>query len=79
MDTIMSADLDSPGNEDHHYFGAIQPIHLIESMGLDWHQGTAIEYIARCRGKGQRLDIEKAIWVLQRYLAMFNNQTKGSP
>ncbi len=58
----------SPGNEDEHYYGDVQPIDLIESAHLDWHQGSAIQYIARCKRKGGTVDIEKAIWVLRRYL-----------
>ena len=63
---------DSPGNEDGHYYGEVQPIDLIESMDLDWHQGTAIAYIARCKKKGGSLDIDKAIWVLRRYMEVMS-------
>lgn len=43
-----------------------QPVDVIEAWGLPWHLGDAIAYIARAPRKGGKLDLEKAIWHIQR-------------
>ena len=58
----------SPNGEHYRSMGAVQPIDLIESFKLGYHEGEAIAAIARWRLKGGLKDIEKAIWLLQRLL-----------
>jgi hypothetical protein len=56
----------SPGNEDGHYRGTMQPIDFIEANQLSFSCGSAIKYLARHRRKGKALDLDKAVWFLSR-------------
>ncbi len=69
---------DTPSAVDHpnHYNkGKYEAIDVIEDWGLDFHCGNVIKYIARHRHKNnKKQDIEKAIWYLQRYLEVLDNE-----
>lgn len=58
-----------PVNQPPHYtHGAIETIDVIEDWQLGFHLGNCIKYISRAKHKGnEKLDIDKAIWYLQRY------------
>ena len=58
----------SPGNEDYHYFGRIEPIDFVEDQELGYHEGNIIKYISRWRYKGGILDLFKAGWFLMRLI-----------
>lgn len=59
-----------PVNSPVHYIGATwECIDIIEALGLDFHRGNALKYIARHKLKGGDQDIAKALWYLQRALA----------
>jgi hypothetical protein len=55
---------DSPGNEDDHYSGQVQPIDLILSQKLGFLDGNIIKYITRRNKKGGVDDLRKAVWYL---------------
>ena len=67
----------SPGNEDKHYFGSIEPIDFIEDQQLGYHEGNIIKYISRWRYKGGILDLFKAGWFLMR-LIRFEKRRKDA-
>ena len=53
----------------HYNTGSIEVIDAIEAWGLGFNLGNAVKYIARCDHKGNpTVDIQKAIWYLQREL-----------
>lgn len=55
-------------NHPSHYTQGIEPIEIIESYNLNFCIGNAIKYILRAPFKGTpELDIDKAIWYLNRY------------
>jgi hypothetical protein len=54
----------SPGNEDNHYGGAVQPIDFIELWNLPFVEGCIVKYISRHRKKGKAEDVKKVIWYL---------------
>lgn len=61
----------SPGGDRHYRArGGIEPVDFIESNDLDWHEASAISYIFRWRHKGGVVDLQKAIWILQRKIQL---------
>lgn len=55
----------------HYNQGDYETIDIIEDWGLGFHCGNAIKYISRHKHKGQQIrDIKKAIWYLDRYLTL---------
>ncbi|MCK4260339.1 MAG: DUF3310 domain-containing protein [Halanaerobiales bacterium] len=54
----------SPGNEDSHYIGEVQPIDLILSQKLGFLDGSIIKYVTRRKKKGGIEDLRKATWFL---------------
>lgn len=60
---------DNPTLPKHYKLGEIEPLHLIESQGLNFEEGNIIKYVCRHRrsGKGKG-DLLKAKWYLERLL-----------
>ena len=58
----------APGNEDNHYRGEIQPIDFIEDQQLGFHEANIVKYIARWKDKGQKQDLYKVAWYLNRLI-----------
>ena len=58
----------SPGNEDRHYDGRIQPIDLIEQQELGFHEANIVKYTCRWKKKGGIQDLEKAAFYLGRLI-----------
>ena len=57
----------------HYNQGKHEAIDVIEDWNLDFHCGNALKYIARHKLKDNpKQDIEKAIWYLQRYLEILD-------
>ena len=53
----------------HYNTGNIEVIDAIEDWHLDFHLGNAVNYIARCNYKDNKIeDLRKAIWYLQRVI-----------
>jgi len=58
----------------HYNHGKYEVIDIIEDWNLGFHCGNAIKYIGRHKYKENgRQDIEKAIWYLERYLEVIDN------
>lgn len=60
----------SPGNEDGHYFGRIEPLDFIEDQELGYHEGSIIKYVSRWKYKGGVQDLMKAGWFLLRLIQL---------
>lgn len=62
----------SPGNEDRHYRGHIQPKHLIESLEAEgltgFYEGNIIKLASRWRIKGGIEDLKKIAWHLDQLM-----------
>jgi hypothetical protein len=52
----------SPGNEDEHYKGEIQPVKFGKSWNLPFTLQNMLKYICRHHNKGKKLDLEKVVW-----------------
>jgi hypothetical protein len=61
----------SPGNEDGHYSGTIQPIDLIRAQGMDFEEGSVIKYVSRYKKKNGLEDLKKARWYIDRLIERF--------
>jgi len=53
----------------HYTQGTIEPIDFIEAQGMGFHEGSAVQYIARYKLKGGVLDLQKAVWYLRRLIS----------
>ena len=51
-----------------HYKSDIEPIDLIEQLGLTFHEGNVVKYVTRYTRKNGREDLEKAIWYVKRMI-----------
>ncbi|MEN8184618.1 MAG: DUF3310 domain-containing protein [Myxococcota bacterium] len=71
--TVPTLKIDDEVNHPAHYNrSSIEPINVIEAWGLGFCDGNALKYIARAGHKGDNtrvLDLEKAIWYLEREVA----------
>jgi len=70
--------IDDPVNSPKHYTqGDMEVITAIEGLGLDYHQGNALKYIARYRHKNGMEDLLKAKWYVDRLIYIYSQeQTK---
>ena len=67
---------DQVNHPSHYTFGNYEVIDVIEDWDLDMHRGCAVKYIARAGRKSQETmiqDLEKAIFYLQRRIALESN------
>ena len=64
----VSSDRGSPGNEDHHYKGEVQPNDLIEAQGLNFAEGNIVKLVCRYRDKGGLLDLGKIVFYVYRLI-----------
>ena len=57
-------------NHPSHYQSGdgIEVIDIIESFGLDYHEGNIVKYILRWRKKGGMEDLSKCRWYLNRLI-----------
>ena len=54
----------------HYSAGSVEVLDGIEVLGLGFHAGNVVKYIARHQHKGQPLeDLQKARWYLDRMIA----------
>lgn len=61
--------IDDPVNSPKHYTqGDMEVITAIEGLGLDYHQGNILKYIARYKYKNGIEDLRKAKWYIDRLL-----------
>jgi len=57
-----------PVSPKHYQSDKFQLIDVIDSFGLDFYQGTILQYIVRHKGKNGVEDLKKARWYLDRYI-----------
>jgi hypothetical protein len=61
--------IDDPVNSPAHYTqGEMEVITAIEGLGLDYHQGNVLKYVARYRYKNGLEDLRKAKWYIDRLI-----------
>jgi len=61
--------IDDPVNSPAHYTqGEMEVITAIEGLGLDYHQGNVLKYVARYRYKNGMEDLLKAKWYIDRLI-----------
>jgi hypothetical protein len=66
---------DNVNHPAHYKVGGIETIDYIEAMGLGYHLGNVVKYIARADTKGNREeDLLKARWYLNREIAKFSKE-----
>ena len=59
----------------HYNHGKFETIEVIEDWKLNYHCGNVVKYISRHRHKGKPIeDIKKAVWYLQRYLQVLEEE-----
>lgn len=81
----LGTDEESPGNEDRHYRGSVQPKDLINAQAIEGtigpHEAIIIEYICRWRIKGGIEDLDKVEWWLKelKLIAQGILDRKGDP
>lgn len=64
-------DRGSPGNEDFHYSGDIQPQDLIEAQNLNFAEGNIVKLICRYRKKAGLLDLGKIVYYTYRLISQW--------
>jgi hypothetical protein len=61
--------IDDPVNSPKHYTqGRMEVISAIEGLGLDYHQGNVLKYVARYKYKNGMEDLLKAKWYIERLI-----------
>ena len=67
----MSDDHDPVNRPAHYTYGSIEVIDIIEALGLPYHLGNVVKYVARAAHKGNEVqDLRKAVWYLERYIGL---------
>lgn len=77
-DTQLSSLSNSPIEPSHYSSLDPQPIDVIEAWDLNFHRGCALKYIARAgrkSGNAEADDLRKAIWYLNREIAVLVENT----
>ena len=71
---------ESPGNQDGHYRGKVQPVDLINAQTvagtIGAHEAIMIEYLCRWRLKGGIEDLEKVGWWLEQLMSIAQEITE---
>ena len=58
---------------EHYSANGIEAIDVIDAYNLNFYLGNAIKYILRAERKGnKKIDLEKAVWYLNREIDKFN-------
>jgi hypothetical protein len=58
---------------EHYQSSGIEAIDTIEAFDLNFNLGNVIKYVLRAGRKGNKnIDLEKALWYLQREINKFN-------
>jgi hypothetical protein len=70
------SDEDEVNRPSHYTRGSMEVIDAIEGMGLGFHEGNIVKYVARWRHKNGVTDLKKARWYLDRLIA--NAQQEGA-
>lgn len=67
-DLAKSSDTDSVNHPKHYTTGSMEVIDAIEGLGLGFHAGNVVKYVARYKHKGGVEDLKKARWYLERLI-----------
>jgi hypothetical protein len=67
-DKESTGDRGSPGNEDNHYRGEVQPIDLIEAQNLNFAEGNIVKLVCRYKDKAGLLDLGKIVYYTYRLI-----------
>jgi hypothetical protein len=59
------------GGSEHYKQAEIEPIEFIEALGLDFHLGNVVKYVARVRYTRDPGDIDQAVWYLKRWKEVY--------
>ena len=70
-DLEISGDRGSPGNEDLHYRGTVQPIDLIEAQKLNFAEGNIVKLVCRYKAKAGLLDLGKIVFYTYRLMVQW--------
>jgi hypothetical protein len=66
---LLIVAIDDPVNSPKHYTqGNMEVITAIEGLGLDYHQGNVLKYVARYKYKNGMEDLLKAKWYIERLI-----------
>jgi hypothetical protein len=64
-------EVDLVNHPEHYTSGGIETIDFIEAKDLNYRLGNVIKYVSRAEKKGDPLrDLRKALWYLQREIAV---------
>lgn len=78
LDAVLGQN--DPVNHPAHYTsGSIEVIDFIEDQKMPYHLGNATKYICRAGKKDKNTeteDLRKAIWYIQRYIALLEKSSK---
>jgi hypothetical protein len=81
LDGTVAAVVEDMVNHPAHYnTGSIEVIDFIEDQGLEYHEASALKYIARAGKKSPDTriqDLEKAVWYLNRKLVLLKGESDG--
>lgn len=69
-------EVDQVNSPPHYTTGGIETIDFIEAKGLNYNRGNAVKYISRAGIKSavtEIVDLEKAIWYLNREIERLKN------
>ena len=69
QERIEYAERKSPGEFGQYSSLKPEPIWVIEAWGLNHHEAEALAHLVRHRRKDGKLDLEKAVWWIQRLIA----------
>lgn len=73
------SETDAVNHPSHYNQGKMEVIDAIEGLGLGFHEGNTLKYMARAPFKGSEIqDLEKGVWYLVRKLAA-RKQELGIP
>ena len=67
----IAQDRGSPGNEDGHYKGEIQPNDLTEAQDLNFAEGNIVKLVCRYRDKGGLIDLGKIVFYTYRLMVQW--------
>lgn len=73
----IASDRGSPGNEDQHYTGDVQPNDLIEAQELNFAEGNIIKLVCRYRDKGGLIDLGKSVFYNYRLMIQWLKEHPG--
>ena len=68
MGEDMERLVNAPGEHGQYSSLSPEPIDVIESWGLNFHEAQVLKYLSRHRRKGGVEDLQKAEWYLRRLI-----------